>query len=711
MTPPSALAAFQAQLGDPSQPLAEDDAKPSGERLWADLPGPELIAVLDKRERGFFDTCRGWGLTEIWRLMWAQIHGRNPDSLTDLDTQQVGFEGDQDQHLRVRINEVRSFARQSASMATKDRPAFQCVAINTDYASRAQVESCDSAVQYVYSKAFGEKKRRRVVEKGVQYGHSWTWGMWDGDGGAMVDVPLPLADGSPSPATVKKKSGAPFVRQLGPWDVFCESTIEDDDEHVWRCVRERRSRHELIAEYPHLADKLKGAGDDDEYTFEKLLGISNMNDSSGETDLVTVKHFFHERTAALPSGRYLVYCCGEVVKDNHATAETPDGGLPYDEIPLIPFCPSNHVGSMFGYADSWDLLSVQQVLDEVISAAVSNISTFGRQIIFGSEKLDVDLKAIANGASYLAIAEGVNPPQAMTLAEIPDGAEWVCEYAERKMQSITGLNATVRGAPDSNVTSGTMAALFHSIAIEFSDALHAAVAEHDERVANMLLKIVKRYAKTPFVVQVAGADERPYADTFEASRFEQIDRVVVKSVSPMMRSTSGRMEMYQLLAKIPGAIETPEQAISVIQEGVWKPVTQAARTKLLLIQWENEQLMKGAPIPVSPTDDPECHLREHAAVLNAPSMRNDPRVTEAVLAHCMEHVNVWRTQMDPHMAELLGIRPPPMPEKPTIEGDDENPPPSGNGKPGKLPSDTKQTKQSDMGVPLPKPAESPIAAQ
>lgn len=639
----------------------EPEELPDSERHWAARSAKGLFSALMAKEAAFFEALDAWGLLRMWRLANAQHYGRNPDAHSEMETQQIGFDGEEGELVRFRINDTRSYTRQQVAMACQQRPAFQAIATNTDYASRAQLSSSDAAVDYIYAKNYGEKKERRVVEKGLVFGLGWTWLSWDHEGGEFVDTPLPLADGSPSPATERKRSGAPHARQLWPGAVVCEPFIEDDDEHLWRMVRDRRSKAELIASRPELRAEIEGVNGSDEWSFEAIMELDQL--TSHMDDCVTVRHFYHERTAGMPDGRYAVMV-GDILLQ--------DGPLPEDRLDeiVIPFCPGHHIGTMFGYADSWDLMPIQQMQDELASACATNLANYARQTIWGEDGTDFDLKALANGARFLTTTAGKQKPEALQLAQLPAASQWFFQLLDKKMQGLSGMNSVVRGQPDANITSGTMAALFHSIAVEFNNAIEAAVNEHRERVANGMLGILKRHAKTPFLVQVAGLDERPYMASYTVDKLGGFDRVVIKTVNPLTKSVPGRLEIYDRLIKIKGAVETPEQAVTLINTGLWKPVTDVASKRLLRIQWENEQIMAGISPPVLFSDNihMDTELLEHLKIGDSPEWREQmmsmtpdqqANAAQALQTHIAQHVTVWREQTPPDLAMALKIPPHP----------------------------------------------------
>ena len=122
-----------------------------------------------------------------------------------------------------------------------------------------------------------------------------------------------LADGTSAPA-VDQRTGKPRVKMrpsgkrtgniaikvLNPWDAFHEPRIDDPDDHLWRVAKERRSKWELAALFPEHRAKILALQSGDDYSFEALFcGGAHGTSTAGDTDELTVRHFYHAPSPAL----------------------------------------------------------------------------------------------------------------------------------------------------------------------------------------------------------------------------------------------------------------------------------------------------------------------------------------------------------------------------------------------------------------------------
>lgn len=688
------------------------------DEYWAKKSGQDLVGALKEKESIYFSAAARRGLASMWRIAWAQYYGTDPANPGDMATQTLQRTGPAGKFTRFRINEFRSIVRQQNVIALGERPAFQALAINSDYDTLAQVEIADSAVTHFYKETVGETREREVLEGDGVFGGAFGHVRWDFDGGETVDVDTPIEGAPPDPETgqvptmpIPKKSGSPYCTINYDWDVVRDPTGR---ELQWCIVRERTSKWEVAAKRPEFAEQITKANVLDE---NGLDFIYSQDIDTANSDDCIVRHFYHERCAAMPEGRYVGVCAGEILWD--MPCPVPKG------VPVVEMRSARYVCSSFGYCDGWDLIAVQEMIDQLCSDTASNLGTFGRQILFYDKGSDFDFDKLAEGLVAFGKTPGTQEPKAVNYAEMPESIQWFLEYLHERHQSISGLNSVARGDPKANIRTGTMAALFHSIAIEFQSARQAALDGFRERMANLILDMVRENSDAPFLIEVAGEDERPYLKAFASQSISGVRRVRMVTANPMLRSQAGRLEVFNAIKDYPP--EMHGAAIELIVSGNSKGFTEKTRSGELRIQWENEQLSKGIPCQVLATDNPYKHVPEHVADLEKMSevLQSDPEAGAAFFQHIIEHAMQYQG-MDPIICAFLNIPPPPpVPNSPAgllqmltgmtapqqpgdpsggppQQADGGSPPEGPNG-----PSPMEQPDQSKSGLKQPQPAKPP----
>lgn len=615
-----------------------------GQTYWALTNAATLAGHVKAKEEAFFDAVRRRGLDRIWVIAHAQAFGTDPLNPQDFATQTLAYTGPEGKSLRWRINEPRALVDQCNIIARGERPEFKCLTLNADFQSVAQIEIAQNIVRYLYRETVGDAAEADLTEVGGWFGSAYWWTRWDAEGGDDVTVEQRV-EGLPEPIKQTQRSGAPKTSTLFPWEYCFEPYAK---ESPYGIVRERVSKHELAATYPQLA--------------EQILAVNNIRAQPGfaemfswdvdaaTTDDVIVRHFYLKPCAARREGRYVGILEDMILWDRASPHPK--------QIPVIEYCPHKYFGTGFGYAKAWDVLALQEAIDELVSQQLTNYMTFGMQNVFIPQGSNYDEDALRDGLNVFTVPPNSGPPVALALAEFPEGAQWLIEFAYARMNSIMGMNQVSRGQADETVKSGTHAALRDAIAIRFQNGEHAALIGARTKQANLSLDMVKLNATAPFLVEVAGAGEEAYLKQFTTQSVAGVRRVSVVNVSPLMQSQAGRMEAYLNIVKLPK--EERAAALKGLDTGDFTGFTEKPKTSDMLIRFENEQLIKGILMTPASGENPMEHLPEHWSELEKQRSQEQPNMVAiiALQQHIQMSIAEWQ-RTDPFIAMCLRIPPPP----------------------------------------------------
>jgi len=686
---------------------------------FANFDASALIQEANQRELSQWNVLNNRGLPNLWRLAYAQAFGMDPNSSRNA-TQRLEFCGPNQNFVRFRINLTRSLIKQRNTLAAGQRIAFQCLAMNDDARSLAQVPISGKVIDYIFREAEGERVCYEALEADGYFGEGFIWARWNVDGGDMVPVekqvqandqftgePLFEETGDPIWTTEKgqEKSGAPTLGSLYPWNITREPFARRSP---WILIREKVSKYELMALYPEKAEALKGASlnvNSDPW----IYALFNWDLGSVTDDMVIVKHFYHENCKAVPGGRYVGYVGDVVLWDLPCPVSS---GLPVTSV-----CSARYFDTMMGYPESADLFSVQEMIDELLSQSATNVLKFGNQNIWGQDGIDFDQEKFAEGGSYFTLKEGQEPPKVIQYSQLPEATKYLLEYLPERMNEIIGSNSVMRGEPSANISSGAFAALMQSIAEKFISATQATYDFAVNATGNTLLELVRANADNSFVAEVAGDANLPYLKFFTREDLRGIKRVMVNRQSPLMNSIPGRFDVFNATKDLEK--DQRAAAIQMLKTGDDSAWTEADFSSLVLIRRENELLSQAKPVMVSKTDDPILHARMHNSSLDRLRTQDPPEdpqefqvwqaAISAHIAHLNEHAITW-PQINPVFAAMLGLPQPPQFD-PMAGGFQPGPaaPANGNGgapQLGKEPAN----QNGGAGLPqLPAPAEAPVA--
>lgn len=571
------------------------------------------------------------------------------------NSQTITRSGKHAQLSLVKVNHYRNIVQHTLQLTTSQKPAPQPIASNSDAKSHEQATLASGLCEY-----YGREKRidrllYRAAEHALLLSEGYVESGWDANAGEK--------DGFNPETGQELRQGDAFFRNVLPVDLVKDPWKESHEDLDWVVVRDFQNKYEMAAKWAgpnqELADSIVGLpGKTEDYLHFTLRRFGPNYLAGMPTDDVPIYRFYHRKTNAVPDGRMTVFCEGGLVLF--------DGPLPYKDIPVRRICPSDYVGTPFGYTPMYDLLVLQECIDALYSAVVTNQLTFGVQLIMALKGSSIDFKQLSKGLAFIEYSHPQGKPEPLNLTHTPAEIFAFIKQLEGAMETISGINSTVRGNPDASLKSGSALALIQSQAIQFSIGLQQSYAQLVEDVYTDLLNILKEYANTPRTVAIVGSHNRYMLKDFSSESLSSVNRVVVDSGSALSQTTAGRMQIAQDLLNS-RLITTPEEYIGVITTGRLDSMLEGDNRELINIKQENESMANAQQVLVAPIDKHSLHIREHRAVLASIDARNNPQVIQAVSQHIQQHVQVLA---DPAMANLLLIlgehpisMPPPTPEE------------------------------------------------
>jgi hypothetical protein len=591
------------------------------------------------------------GYMEKMRMCWAAYHGAY---YTDFGYgHQITFSGSQGELTNLPVNHFRNLAQHMLVMTTSNRPAMQARATNTDYKSLVQTQLANGLLDYYLREKRLEKYLRVAVEYAIVLSAGYIKMEWDATSGDVYDTDeetgLPIYEGDIA------------FTNLSPFDMMFDPTKENQD-HEWVLVRTYKNRYDLMAKFPEFADEIKKLQTKSD---RRSFGVGRFG--YNETDDVSVYEFFHEKTEAMPNGRYIMFASPETVFIDHA--------LPYKKIPIFRISASDILGTPFGYSPMFDVLPLQEGINTLYSTILSNQNAFGVQNIYVPRGADVNIQTLAGG---LNIVEG--NPQAgeirpLNLTSTPKEVFDFLGILERAAETISGVNSVARGNPEPSLKSGAALALVQSMALQFMSGLQQQYVQLIEDVGTGIINLLQDFAAVPRVAAIVGKNQRAYLQEFKGDDLSSIQRVIVDVGNPLSRTTAGRVQMAEQLLQM-GLITNPQDYFAVINTGQLEVMTENTNSEIYLIKGENEALIAGEEVPVIDVDDHKQHILEHKAILADPHLRKDAALVQRVLGHMQKHIEALR-QTDPNLLSLLNQQPLSGPGGTPPAGPQGMPPPPG----------------------------------
>ena len=603
------------------------------EEYFAAREADDTARIVLTKAHKWFHTLDVNGYLDKLKEAWSAYHGAY---YTDIGSgHRITFSGEQGELANLPVNHYRNICRHILTMVTANRPSMEARATNTDYKSLVQTKLANGLLDYYMREKRLEDFLYRAIEYAIVFGSGYVKMEWNSTSGEIYDyneeTDTPIYEGD-----VK-------FSNLSPFDVVFDSTKEDYSQHDWVLCRSFRNRFDLAAKYPEKADdilRMETKDQKERYDFNGAF--------YDESDDIAVYEFYHKRTESMPNGRYVLFVDSSVVLN--------DAPMPYRELPVYRVAPADILGTPYGYSDTFDVLPIQDAINSMYSAILSNNNAFAVQNVLSPRGADITAEQVSGSLNFIEYnpINGEKPEPLNLLQTKPETYEFV-SVLERVAETISGVNSVSRGNPESSLQSGNALALVQSMSLQFVSGLQQSYVKMIEDVGTGLVNMLKDFAAVPRVAMIVGESNRTYMKEFTGDDLGNVNRVIVDMGNPLAKTTAGRVQMAEQLLQM-GLITTPEQYISVINTGKLETMTEGIDKQLLLIKAENEKMLGGETVMAVATERHSIHIKEHGDVLADPDLKNDPDLVRRIQSHIQEHINLLRTT-DPDLLALVGEKP------------------------------------------------------
>ncbi len=650
----------------------------------------------------------------------AHIYGgSNKAGATSWEVRRAGKKG---QVYNLRVGHLGNLADQRVTLAMQQEPAWQPIATNSDAKSVTQASAVAGILDYYYREQRFERCLRQAADDMQWSGEGFIFSGWDPRKGELAGV---------DPDTGEQiKEGDLYFRSPDTLDVARDVKAKSYASSPWKTVREPTNKWDLAARYPDKADDILSTGNEQD---GRLADYALRSDGTSGTDSdeTFIYHFVHERTDAMPEGRYTVTVGSGVVLF--------DGPLPYRTSPLKRQTEKEMKDVPFGWTATFDAVGLQEVVDALNSAILTQQMNHAVRKIVGVKGSGLAYKQLSEGLAYLEVNSMDQRPVPLDFADVSPQVFQFRQTAIQEMQMFMGVNDVQRGVVNPNLKSGAHAALYDAIALRSSTRLQKAIVALAEDVGTFIIHALVDFAgDSERIASIAGEANRPKLVAFKGSELEGFDRVVVEATNHAAKTVTGKQAIADALLE-KGALGQGEIAgqryVQLLKTGELEQMTEAPMSNALRIKRDKELLAKGIGLaPKVPVVDPltggpaigpnglpieerraevgqdgkaQQHVATHVAqshwadipeylsVLSSPEALADDGVVAAVLELVQEKLNLWRS-MDPDLLALLGGPVPPsqsmtMPPPGGARGGNKPPSAGGTSKtpnPGQMPDGT-----------------------
>ncbi len=602
----------------------------------------QTAGILMNRSSDWFQTLQTNGYLNKLIMMYDAYHGHYyaDGNLNRGNGHTITFGGEQGELVQLGVNHIRNLAQHMLNMITATRPSMEARSVNSDYDSLVQTRLANSLLDFYMKDFHLEEYLKTAVEYAIVFGSGYVKLEWNATRGDVYDTDPVTGD--------EIREGDMEFSNLSPFDVVFDDNREDK-RHDWVITRTSKNKFDLAAKFPELADKIVNIA-----SIGESINYTSFSFTNTQTDHIPVYEFYHKRTEALPDGRYMLYLDSDLI--------LLDSPMPYEELPVYSIAPSYYLGTGYGYTPMFDLLGMQDAVNSIYSAILTNQTAFAVQSIVIPKGSDLDVTSFQGGMQVLEAnnSELIRPLQ---LTQSPKESFEYLQILEKSMETISGINSVARGNPDPNLRSGNALALIQSMTLQFMSGLQQSYVNLIEDLGSGIIQTLKNHATVPRMANIAGENNQTYVEEFKGDDLSTINRVKVSIGNPLSRTTAGRVEMAESMLQM-GLITRPEQYLAVIDTGNLDTLTQNTQKEIYAVKSENEMLVKKQKVRVLLTDRHQQHIDEHAAILSDPKLRYDDQLVASVLEHIQEHIDVLSNPAVAQILITLGQQPIAPPQAP-----------------------------------------------
>lgn len=604
---------------------------------YASLPAEELCQELTTKIDNYLQWCLITGRIARWRMAYDSYYGQRDSH----NSSYVSAAGEQGELSFLMANEYRNLVQHVLVMTTQNKTSFEAATTNTDAASQEAGILAKRVLDYYLSLGGVGATIYQALECALVMDHSWVFNEWAINKGTEV---RPDEEGN------MMLSGDIESSFKMPIDVVIDYMKDASTPDEWQIKADLVNKYDLAAQYPEKAEDIIGLNRDlTKNTIYRFGDQGVYAYNTGDSPFIQRWTFYHKVTPAMPRGRMFQFL--------NAKLWLFDGPIPYSRLPGRRVCPNEQLASSMGYSNMNDLLSLQDVLDSLVSSAVTNMTSCGVNNIWAKTNSNMRFDRLAEGMNYL---ESDEKPEVLILNRL--SPEWfnLADWIVGRMESYSGINSVSRGNTEGKDMSGAAMALLQSMAIQFNSGMQRAYNKISEDVGNDIVENLQKFGKEDMTAFIAGEHDSYMVESFTGAKLEAVKRVFVKQSNSIQDTAAGKLTLFDNLMKIPNAITRPEQGIAVMTTGRLEPSYEDKEKELLCIRKENELLAKGQAVPVIFTEMHPMHIDQHRYLTLDLNKKQDPTVLQAVDAHMREHLTVW-SQTDPLLLQAMGIPPFPMP--------------------------------------------------
>ena len=590
------------------------------------------------------------------------------------------FEGENSEFIKTFIPKARVLIRQFVSLATKQRYSFDCVTDVNDADPLRTSRIGNSLVKAEVERHKIDFLAEKIVEAVCIEGLCVVSNTWDTGKGYIY--------GRMDDKNMLYSGGCRLELYMLNDIVFdwSKKTPEDLD---WIILRKKFNKWDLIAQFPELEEEIKALPP---ANIERMAipGL-HFEDHTQDTDSVYIREFYHKPTPALPFGRMVVWGNNDTI--------LVDSQNPYECLPCTFFIFQQIKNTLLGYPMMSNLIGAQEIFTGEVSTVTTNHSSFGVQSVLVPQGSNISPQQVTNGMVFIEYvpqnADGGGKPEPMQLTSTPPEVFNFMNMVSSYLDELSLINATLRGAPPANVTSGAMAATLSANALEFIYSDTKGLIIGLEALMTQSIKNYQKFATLEQLIDVLGEGNVSSVEEFKADDIKTIKKVKIRQGNPLLNTIAGRLQLGEAILPLleQGKTDAISRYLGLLEGAPIDSLFDSELSEDMAVTQELEALQRGENISPLISDNHPMFIRAYQKLLYNPNVRQNGVLVQTILDLIMERLELEARCPSDLKAILRRL---PMPQNPSIPSPT---PPQPEGTPSQETMPPSETQYSNQAMP------------
>jgi hypothetical protein len=544
-------------MADPTQPLADDDAKKI--IAWVKSQYQKMKGARMTQQRQWYMNYMMYGARQYSTI--GQRYG-----IPEIATPRAA-----PWRVRQTVNLIRPMIRTEVARLTSQKPTVTAIPATTSDDDLFAAQAAEQLWQWMtYIHDFQKIMQRNAFWTSIA-GTSFIKTWWDND---YKDNYTQLS-GTGQPAI-----GDVCFGQISPFNIFVPDLLEPEVEDQ-PYVFEAYTRSVTWVKQFWGIDVSANVVSRNEIVEATYFNIPGGNDTKPDAVLCIEAWCKPGGSEAYPEGGLFTLVGDKLFQGSFYSHQQ----FPYTKFEHIP------TGKFYGDSVLVDINPLQRGYNRIKSQVSESINRTARPQFLAPQGSVDPAKVTAEPGLIILYKPSLGPIQPLPMQSIPQYVMEEMDRAKADMEDISGQHSVTRGqVPGSGITAATAISFLQEQDDGILGTTYASIESGVEKVARQALCLAVDYYDLPRSISIVGLDESFDVLELKGSDIKNGKNVRVEAGSSLPESRSARQAFLMDLVKL--GVITGDQMLDMLDMGGVQKLTERVRRDLRQAQRENLKMKR-----------------------------------------------------------------------------------------------------------------------